>query len=149
MIFQFGQPLQWYFTSGRGGGGRRGNRSSPTILRKRKQNLTVERIEEVFCGGGASSTGGAGDRSDVVAYFIASADCTSRVRRRGDVGEGAIFAGGGGGRRAGGSVALGVERDDDGTDGVSCDIEYFDRDGLRELDPAGGIPTPPSPLMGG
>lgn len=38
VIFQLGQPLQWYFTSDRG--------RQPTILRKKKQNLTAEKVEE-------------------------------------------------------------------------------------------------------
>lgn len=66
IIFQFGQPLHWYFTSE--------NRGQPTILRKRKQNLTVDKIEEVFLSK-AKREGlivGEGGGSDIVAYFISS-----------------------------------------------------------------------------
>lgn len=64
VIFLFGLPHQWYFTSKNGGP----NRDQTMILRKRKTNLTLENIEEVFLDK-ASSRGAVRD-DDIVAYFI-------------------------------------------------------------------------------
>ena len=63
VIFQFGQPYQWYFTSKNGGA----DKNKTTILRKRRANLTLAKIKEVFL----SKAGKVGD-DDVVAYFISS-----------------------------------------------------------------------------
>ena len=65
VIFLFGQPHEWYFTSKNGGP----DKNKTTILRKRRANLTVANIEEVFLSKAASR--GVGD-DDVVAYFISS-----------------------------------------------------------------------------
>ena len=73
VIFQLGQPLQWYFTSERGEG--------PSILRKRRQNVTVEKIEEVFLKRARVSNKGFLHENDIVAYFIASNECTLRNRK--------------------------------------------------------------------
>ncbi|KAL7452816.1 hypothetical protein ACHAWC_004535 [Mediolabrus comicus] len=64
VIFQFGVPNVWFFTSKNGGP----NRDQTKIMRKRKTNLTIAHIEEVFLDK-ASSRGTVGD-DDVVAYFI-------------------------------------------------------------------------------
>jgi hypothetical protein len=61
VVFLFGQPHQWYFTSNNGGP----DRDKTTILRKRRSNLTLANIEEVFL----NKAGEVGD-DDVVAYFI-------------------------------------------------------------------------------
>jgi len=62
VVFLFGQPHQWYFTSNNGGP----DRDKTTILRKRRSNLTLANIEEVFL----NKAGEVGE-DDVVAYFIA------------------------------------------------------------------------------
>jgi hypothetical protein len=64
VVFLFGLPHQWYFTTKNGGS----SRDQTMILRKRKTNLTLENIEEVFLDK-ASSRGTVGE-DDVVAYFI-------------------------------------------------------------------------------
>eukprot|EP00956_Cyclotella_meneghiniana_P001067 scaffold1261_cov50-Cyclotella_meneghiniana.AAC.8 len=66
VLFLFGLPHQWYFTSKNGGP----HRDHTTILRKRRANLTLENIIEVFLTK-ASSRGIVGD-DEVVAYFISS-----------------------------------------------------------------------------
>lgn len=66
VVFLFGQPHQWYFTSKNGGP----DKNKTTILRKRRGNLTLANIEEVFLNKTASR-GEVGD-DDVVAYFISS-----------------------------------------------------------------------------
>lgn len=63
VVFLFGQPHQWYFTSKNGGP----NKDKTTILRKRSGNLTLANIEEVFLTKSASRELG---EDDVVAYFI-------------------------------------------------------------------------------
>jgi hypothetical protein len=65
VVFLFGQPHQWYFTSKNGGP----NKDKTTILRKRRGNLTLANIEEVFLTKSASRELG---EDDVVAYFISS-----------------------------------------------------------------------------
>ena len=116
VVFQYGQPLHWYFTSKRGGK----DGKTITILRKRKQNVTIEKIEELFLQ--KSSTRGVLGDHDVVAYFIASADCTSRFRRH---------------QSSNDCNDDDDEDDDDGNDddsdvnNTTCDIEYFDREGLK------------------
>ena len=73
VIFQFGQPLHWYFTSENRG-------QQPTILRKRKQNLSVDKIEEVFLSKGKREglCIEKGEGSDILAYFISSAASEDR-----------------------------------------------------------------------
>ena len=61
VVFLFGQPHQWYFTS-------KQDKQKTTVLRKRRANLTLANIEEVFLRK-AGSRGEVGD-DDVVAYFI-------------------------------------------------------------------------------
>lgn len=74
VVFLFGQPHQWYFTSNNGGP----DRDKTTILRKRRSNLTLANIEEVFL----NKAGEVGE-DDVVAYFIGNSEendmeeCTS------------------------------------------------------------------------
>lgn len=88
VIFQFGQPLFWYFTSHSNNNGnpcqkgqqkkRRGRKSARkcTILRKRKPNLTIDKIEDVFLdkarrdGFITNNERPKQQSSDVVAYFI-------------------------------------------------------------------------------
>ena len=65
IILQFGQPLHWYFTSENRG-------QTPTILRKRKQNLTVDKIEEVFVSKAKRDGIRVEENRDVLAYFISS-----------------------------------------------------------------------------
>ena len=104
MVFLFGQPHQWYFTSKNGGP----NKDKTTILRKRKTNLTLANIEEVFLDKAASGTrrGEVGD-DDVVAYFISSQES--------DGDEDAV-----------------AEQNAVVDDDTSCSIEYFNRKSLRE-----------------
>jgi hypothetical protein len=65
VIFRLGRPWQWYFTSERGG--------HPSILRKRKQNLNVEKVQEIFLRKGrAANKGWLDSHNDVIAYFISS-----------------------------------------------------------------------------
>lgn len=66
VVFLFGQPHQWYFTSKNGGP----DKNKTTIMRKKFGNLTLANIEEVFLNK-AASRGEVGD-DDVVAYFICS-----------------------------------------------------------------------------
>ena len=61
VIFMFGIPQQWFFTSTNGGP----NRDETTILRKKSTNLTLKNIEDVFLEKARSR----GD-NDIVAYFI-------------------------------------------------------------------------------
>lgn len=107
IAFQFGHPLYWYFTSKRGG--RDGK--STTILRKRKQNVTVELIKDLFLK--KASTNGNLSPNDVVAYFIASAGSTSRFHQGTNVENGA-------------KSRINKER----FTNPRCDIQYFDREGL-------------------
>lgn len=65
VVFLFGQPHQWYFTSNNGGP----DRDKTTILRKRRSNLTLANIEEVFL----TKAGEVGE-NDVVAYFIGNSE---------------------------------------------------------------------------
>ena len=101
VLFLFGLPHQWYFTSKNGGP----HRDKTTILRKRRANLTLENIEDVFLTK-ASSRGGIGD-DEVVAYFISSAP-----------------------EKAG--VDL-INHSTVGIIETSCSIEYFNRKTLRKL----------------
>ncbi|KAL3794757.1 hypothetical protein HJC23_012767 [Cyclotella cryptica] len=66
VIFLFGLPHQWYFTSKNGGQ----HKDKTTILRKRRANLTLENIEQAFLTK-AFSRSGVGEDA-VVAYFISS-----------------------------------------------------------------------------
>jgi hypothetical protein len=65
VVFLFGQPHQWYFTSKNGGP----HKNKTTILRKKRVNLTLANIEEVFLSKTSSLELG---EDDVVAYFISS-----------------------------------------------------------------------------
>ena len=71
VIFLFGVPHQWYFTSKNGGP----HRNKTTILRKRQANLTLENIEEVFLT--KSLSRGRVGEDTVVAYFISSKNADS------------------------------------------------------------------------
>jgi hypothetical protein len=96
VIFRLGQPLHWYFTNER-------NRRT-SILRKRKRNLNVEKIEQVFLRKANGSLDGNVDDHTIVAYFVASKESTSRNR-----------------------VQNGLNDET-----TSCDIEYFNKQGLRK-----------------
>ena len=72
VTFRLGQPLQWYFTSERA--------KKATILRKRKRNIKVENVEEVFLRKNRSAKKRALDSNDIVAYFIASGDTDHQER---------------------------------------------------------------------
>jgi len=65
VVFLSGLPHQWYFTTRNGGP----NRDQTMVQRKRKTNITLENIEEVFLDKAASSRGTVGE-DVVVAYFI-------------------------------------------------------------------------------
>jgi len=113
VIFRLGQPLQWYFTSERGG--------QASILRKRKQNVNVEKVEEVFLKKMKSDKGWLDSHNDIVAYFISSKECSSRKRIS----------------DSGSKEKCNFGNDDEFPDeesaqGNSCDIEYFNEDGLRK-----------------
>lgn len=66
VVFLFGQPHQWYFTSKNGGP----DKNKTTIMRKRRGNLTLANIEEVLLNKAASR--GKVEDTDIVAYFITS-----------------------------------------------------------------------------
>jgi hypothetical protein len=109
-----GQPLQWYFTSERSG--------QASILRKRKQNINVEKVEEVFLRKNKSANKGCLDsHSYIVAYFIASKEC-SRQKRSLDPSL----------ERDSHCVNNDVDPEDEEGRGNTCDIEYFNEEGLRE-----------------
>lgn len=117
VVFLFGQPHQWYFTSNNGGP----DKSKTTILRKRKANLTIENIEEVFLSKAASKRYGNGDH-DVVAYFISSS--VHPLSKNEESGESEL-----------------LENLDPSNNGLrkelSCNIEYFDKTSLREYSNSG------------
>lgn len=99
VIFRLGQPLQWYFTSQRGG--------VVNILKKRKQNINVEKIEETFLRkAGCKSDKESFPKQKIIAYFIASPSPD------------------------GPNTAKETE-DHDWTE--TCDIEYFNEQGLRKF----------------
>ena len=102
VIFHFGQPVQWYFTSQK--------KKGVTILRKRKQNLTIEKVEEVFIQKTKLRNNGWLDTNEIVAYFVTNNDCTSTHH-------------------------LEDKCDDESanTEGL-CNIEYFDKDSLCEFE---------------
>ena len=113
VIFRLGQPLQWYFTSERG--------NKVTILRKRKRNISVEKIEEEFLRKIKSANNGWLDpKNDIVAYFIASTECSVHNRQLLPSTTG----------------TKGYENDQEHVDKnathKSCDIEYFNEEGLRK-----------------
>jgi len=107
VLFLFGLPHQWYFTSKNGGP----HRDHTTILRKRRANLTLENIIEVFLTK-ASSRGIVGD-DEVVAYFISSKTEAAATNN-------------------------GLNASLDAYDAVvdnemACSIEYFNKKTLREF----------------
>ena len=125
VVFLFGQPHEWYFTSKNGGP----NKDRTTILKKRKANLTLNNIEEVFLTKAAAPSKRkkkAVKDNAIVAYFISSGGLESEVS---DVGD---------------DVTL-RHQSQDGE--VGYDIEYFDRQSLRESQsscvcwPVLGLPT--------
>jgi len=104
VLFLFGQPHQWYFTSKNGGP----HRDKTTILRKRKANLTLKNIEEVFLSK-ASSKGGIGN-DEVLAYFINTNT-----------------------ERSGNDLNASMDSYNAIADNeMSCNIEYFDKSSLRK-----------------
>lgn len=96
VTFRLGQPLQWYFIN------ERNQRIS--ILKKRKKNLSVEKIEQVFLRKARASVGEHLTEHDIVAYFVASSECTSRNRAENGV----------------------------CNETISCDVEYLNAEQLRE-----------------
>jgi hypothetical protein len=76
VIFRLGQPLQWYFTSERGG--------QPSLLRKRKQNLNVEKIENVFIKKARNvNKDWLDSNNDILAYFISSSNASGHTAHLG------------------------------------------------------------------
>ena len=63
VVFRLRAPIAWYFTSAKSGG----------IKRKRKANMTLEKIEEGFLSGLGSC--------GVVAYFIDAKSRSGKTRR--------------------------------------------------------------------
>lgn len=110
IIFQLGQPLQWYFTSERG--------EQSTILRKRRQNVNVEKIEEVFLKKARSSSKGFLHKDDIVAYFISSNECTLRNRRKSTSDETSHYV-----------LSQNEHRSEEDN---GCDIEFFNEKSFRE-----------------
>jgi hypothetical protein len=111
IVFQYGQPYNWYFTSLKGTNNNK--RCRPTILRKRRQNLSMEMIEREFVKRCRVDHGGKLDQKrDIIAYFVASADCTNR-RHQSDLKE--------------------TRCEEKPTEElVDCDIEYLNSDDLRK-----------------
>jgi len=69
VVFLFGQPQSWFFTSKNGGE----TKDKTMILSKRKTNITLANIEEAFLHKANTGTRrGAVGEEDVVAYFISS-----------------------------------------------------------------------------
>ncbi len=117
VIFRLGQPLEWYFTNKRGG--------HTSILKKRKRNVNVEKIEEVFLRKNRSTKKGRLDsKNDIIAYFIASGECSSRNRQ-------ISYS-----KRADchnlDNNSSEVNTHEDEMHDNSCDIEYFNEEGLRK-----------------
>lgn len=107
VVFLFGQPNEWYFTSKNGGP----NKDRTTILKKRKPNLTLNNIEEVFLNKAAAPSKTkkkAVKDNAIVAYFINSGGLESNVGND-------------------------LTHRHQSQDGEVYDIEYFDRQSLREL----------------
>lgn len=112
VIFRLGQPLQWYFTSERSG--------QASILRKRKQNVNVEKVEEVFLRKTkAANKGWLDSHNDIVAYFIASKEC-SRQRQSSDS------------NPEGECNYRNDDEDPEDEDIQGNNIEYFNGEGLRK-----------------
>ena len=111
VIFRLGQPLQWYFTKERGG--------ETSILRKRKKNVNVEKIEEVFLKKILSTKKGCLDpKNDIVAYFISSKECSS-LNRQGSFDDRTTNEG------------ISDSKVDTPCNNTG-DIEYFNKEGLRK-----------------
>ena len=112
VVFLFGQPHEWYFTSKNGGP----NKDRTAILKKRKPNLTLNKIEEVFLNKAALPSKrkkkAAVKDNAIVAYFINSGGLESDIIDND-------------------GTPCHQHQQDDGE--VGCDIEYFDRQSLREL----------------
>ncbi len=119
VIFQLGQPLQWFFTSERGG--------RPAILRKRRQNVNVEKVEEVFLKKAKAFNKGFLHEDGIVAYFIASNECTLRNRRNPRQGSPLDFVSN---NDTSGLPQQECTNPEEGS--ASCDIEYFNEKGLRK-----------------
>ena len=117
VTFQLGQPLQWFFTSERGG--------NPVILKKRRQNVNVEKVEEVFLEKARASNKGFLHENDIVAYFIASNECTLRNRRM--TKQRTLDSESHDGTRPVGPELFAGQEEDS-----ICDIEYFNEEALRK-----------------
>ena len=133
VLISHGVPSQYFFTSTK-----QCKDGNPVILRKRKQNVTLDNIFDLFCRKSSTGPQGKEIEHDVVAYFIASADCTSRFRRKsvgatGDANDDANDADNSQNTDNGYSAPNTCNSDD-----AQCDIEYFDRDGLRRFLQGGG-----------
>lgn len=101
VVFLFGQPHQWYFTSKNGGP----HKDKTMILRKRRANLSLANIEEVFLSKHTKK-----GKDDIVAYFI-----SSKSDGGSDQPHASLDA-----------CAAVVDND------ISCNIEYFNKKSLRE-----------------
>ena len=85
--------------------------------------MKVEKIEEVFWRKSTSANKGWLDSNDIVAYFIASRECTSRNRNISD----------GTGRGRGDDMTSDAcGEDNEQAHDNACDIEYFNEQGLRK-----------------
>lgn len=124
VIFQLGQPLQWYFTSCRS--------RQPTILRKKKQNLNTEKIEQEFIRKSRVAKKSPINSNDIIAYFIASSEKSATNRT----------SGGGCNKRKtqvrgrhsdihNEESNITSAEDEDQEDNV-CSIEYFNKETLRK-----------------
>ncbi|KAL7542362.1 hypothetical protein ACHAXR_012097 [Thalassiosira sp. AJA248-18] len=107
VVFLFGQPHQWYFTSKNGGP----DKNKTMILRKRRANLTLANIEDVFL----SKHKQMGD-DDVVAYFISSKSDGGDMSDEKNEQPASLDA-----------CSAAVDND------VSCDMEYFNKKTLHEF----------------
>lgn len=105
VIFLFGQPHQWYFTSNNGGP----DRDKTTILRKRRSNLTLSNIAEVFL----NKAGEVGE-DDAVAYFIGTTGDNDATTMEGHTNIDVC-----------GGAGIGNE--------AMSSIEYFNKKSLRKL----------------
>ena len=77
VIYLFGHASVWYFTSS---AGKKDDLNHGLILRKRKQNVTNDRIYEGFASGLSSKNRGNGG---IIAYFISSDKKNERHEQNG------------------------------------------------------------------
>jgi len=128
VLISHGVPSQYFFTSTK-----QCKDGNPVILRKRKQNVTLDNIFDNFCRKSSTGSHVKEGEHEVVAYFIASADCTSRFRRKSVSNTGDDIE-----VNEADNIADNGYSAPDNSDDAQCDIEYFDRDGLRRFLQGGG-----------